>query len=131
MAELKAAGIAPDAPLGEHQFVVRGEHELPVGDGTKALGVRNWIEAPWSAAACGHPEVTHGSSRIQAVGWDGGRCPVARTLLTYSRSSDPPSPYCADRTRMYSEERWDTARFCERDVLASPKLKVLLASERR
>ncbi|WP_405532700.1 penicillin acylase family protein [Streptomyces avidinii] len=131
VAELKAAGIALDAPLGEHQFVVRGGRKLPVGGGTEALGVWNKIEAPWNAAAGGYPEVVHGSSHIQAVGWDGGRCPVARTLLTYSQSSNPGSPYYADQTRLYSEERWVTARFCERDILTSPKLKVVPVRERR
>ncbi|WP_328964641.1 penicillin acylase family protein [Streptomyces virginiae] len=131
VAELKASGIALDAPLGEHQFVVRGARKLPVSGGTEALGVWNKIEAPWNAAAGGYAEVTHGSSHIQAVGWDGGRCPVARTLLTYSQSSNPGSPYHADQTRMYSEERWVTARFCERDILTSPKLKVALVRERR
>ncbi|WTB02701.1 penicillin acylase family protein [Streptomyces avidinii] len=131
VAELKAAGIALDAPLGEHQFVVRGGRKLPVGGGTEALGVWNKIEAPWNAAAGGYPEVVHGSSHIQAVGWDGGRCPVARTLLTYSQSSNPGSPYYADQTRLYSEERWVTARFCEREILTSPKLKVVPVRERR
>lgn len=87
VAELRKAGIAADAPLGEHQFVV--------GGGTEALGVWNRIEAPWNAAGGGYPEVLHGSSHIQAVGWDGGRCPVARTLLTYSQSSNPDSPHSA------------------------------------
>ncbi|MET9598299.1 penicillin acylase family protein [Streptomyces sp. NPDC006459] len=131
VAELKAAGIALDAPLGEHQFVVRGGRRLPVGGGTEALGVWNKIEAPWNAAAGGYPEVAHGSSHIQAVGWDGSRCPVARTLLTYSQSSNPGSPYYADQTRLYSEERWVTARYCERDILTSPKLKVVPVRERR
>ncbi|MGW6841654.1 hypothetical protein [Streptomyces sp. NPDC054958] len=40
MAELKAAGIALDAPLDEHRLVVRGGRMLPVGGGTEALGVR-------------------------------------------------------------------------------------------
>ncbi|MFD8636426.1 penicillin acylase family protein [Streptomyces sp. NPDC059533] len=129
--ELKAAGIALDAPLGEHQFVVRGGQRLPVGGGTEALGVWNKIEAPWNAAAGGYPEVVHGSSHVQAVGWDGGRCPVARTLLTYSQSSNPDSPYYADQTRLFSAERWVTSRFCERDILTSPKLKVVWPRERR
>ncbi|MFD9354459.1 penicillin acylase family protein [Streptomyces sp. NPDC060031] len=129
--EFAAAGIAPDAPLGEHQFVVRGGQRLPVGGGTEALGVWNKIEAPWNAAAGGYPEVVHGSSHIQAVGWDGGRCPVARTLLTYGQSSNPGSPYYADQTRLFSQERWVTARFCERDILTSPGLKVVWPRERR
>ncbi|MEV6950534.1 penicillin acylase family protein [Streptomyces sp. NPDC051183] len=129
--ELRAAGIALDAPLGEHQFVVRGGQRLPVGGGTEALGVWNKIEAPWNAAAGGYPEVVHGSSHVQAVGWDGGRCPVARTLLTYSQSSNPNSPHYADQTRLFSQERWVTARFCERDILTSPQLKVVWPRERR
>ncbi|MEU9236211.1 penicillin acylase family protein [Streptomyces subrutilus] len=130
VAELKAAGAALDAPLGEHQFVVRGGEKLPVGGGTEALGVWNKIEAPWNAAAGGYPEVLHGSSHVQAVGWNGGRCPVARTLLTYSQSANPNSPYYADQTRMFSQERWVTSRFCERDILTSPKLKVVWPRER-
>ncbi|AWZ04972.1 MULTISPECIES: penicillin acylase family protein [unclassified Streptomyces] len=131
VAELKAAGIALDAPLGDHQFVVRGGRKLPVGGGTEALGVWNKIEAPWNAAAGGYPEVLHGSSHIQAVGWDGGRCPVARTLLTYGQSSNPNSAHYADQTRLFSQERWVKARFCEWDILTSPQLKVVWPRERR
>ncbi|MGW7189625.1 penicillin acylase family protein [Streptomyces sp. NPDC054838] len=131
VAELRAAGIALDAPLGEHQFVVRAGRKLPVGGGTEALGVWNKIEAPWNAAAGGYPEVVHGSSHIQAVGWDGSRCPVARTLLTYSQSADPRSPYYADQTMLFSRERWVTSRFCERDILSSPRLEIVRPHERR
>lgn len=131
VAELRTAGIALDAPLGEHQFVVRGGERLPVGGGTEALGVWNKIEAPWDAAAGGYPEVVHGSSHMQAVGWDGGRCPVARTVLTYGQSSNPDSPFHADQTRLFSQERWVTSRFCERDILTSPRLKVVWPRERR
>ncbi|MGW6871482.1 penicillin acylase family protein [Streptomyces xanthophaeus] len=129
--ELRAAGIALDAPLGEHQFVVRGGKKLPVGGGTEALGVWNKIEAQWNAAAGGYAEVVHGSSHVQAVGWDGSRCPVARTLLAFSQSSNPNSPFHADQTGLFSQERWVTSRFCERDILASPRLKVVWARERR
>ncbi|MFJ9934381.1 penicillin acylase family protein [Streptomyces virginiae] len=129
--ELKAAGIGLDAPLGEHQFVVRDGRKLPVGGGTEALGVWNKIEARWNASAGGYPDVSNGSSHIQAVGWDGSSCPVARTLLTYGQSSNPGSPYHADQTRLFSQERWVRARFCERDILTSPQLKVVLVRERR
>ncbi|WP_030759596.1 penicillin acylase family protein [Streptomyces sp. NRRL F-2664] len=131
VAELRAAGIALDAPLGEHQFVVRDGRRLPVGGGTEALGVWNKIEARWNPAAGGYPDVASGSSHIQAVGWDGSSCPVARTLLTYGQSSNPGSPYSADQTRLFSQERWVRARFCERDILTSPRLEVVLVRERR
>ena len=50
VAELRAAGIALDAPLGEHQFVVRNGKRIPVPGGTESLGVWNKIEPPWNPA---------------------------------------------------------------------------------
>lgn len=125
IAELRTAGIPLDAPLGEHQFVVRNGKRIPVPGGTEGLGVWNKIEPVWNPAGGGYTEVVTGSSHIQAVGWDGGRCPVARTLLTYSQSSNPASPYFSDQTELFSGERWVTSRFCERDILRSPALKVV------
>ncbi|MFD5340779.1 penicillin acylase family protein [Streptomyces hawaiiensis] len=131
VAELRAAGIALDAPLGAHQFVVRDGKRLPVPGGAGRLGVWNVIEPSWDAAAGGYTEVPFGSSHLQAVGWDGSHCPVARTLLTYSQSSNPNSPHFADQTRLFSGEKWVTSRFCEKDILSSPKLKVVRVHERR
>ncbi|MFC5805256.1 penicillin acylase family protein [Streptomyces formicae] len=123
--ELRTAGIPLDAPLGAGQFVVRSGKRIPVHGGTESLGIWNKIEPVWNPAGGGYGEVTTGSSHIQAVGWDGGRCPVARTLLTYSQSSNPRSPHYADQTTLYADERWVTARFCERDILRSPQLRVV------
>lgn len=131
VAELRSAGIALDAKLGEHQFVVRGGERMPVPGGGGRLGVWNVIEPTWDAAGGGYTEVPFGSSHIQAVGWDGGRCPVARTLLTYSQSSNPKSPHYSDQTRLFSSEKWVTSRFCEKDILSSPKLKVVRVGEHR
>jgi acyl-homoserine-lactone acylase len=131
VAELRAAGIPLDAPLGDHQFVVRNGRRLAVPGGTESLGVWNKVEAVWNPAGGGYPDVTTGSSYLQAVGWDGSGCPVARTLLTYSQSSNPHSPHYDDQTRLFSGEKWVTSRFCERDVLASPALRVVRVAERR
>ncbi len=129
MTELRTAGIALDAKLGANQFVVRGGQRIPVPGGTESLGVWNRIEPVWNAAAGGYTEVTMGSSHIQAVGWDGSGCPVARTLLTYSQSSNPNSAHFADQTRLFSREQWVTSRFCEKDILSSPALKVVRVHE--
>ncbi|MFJ9638781.1 penicillin acylase family protein [Streptomyces sp. NPDC101178] len=129
--ELRASGIALDAPLGTHQFVVRNGKRVPVGGGTESLGIWNKIEPVWNPAAGGYTEVSAGSSYIQAVGWNAGRCPVARTLLTYSQSSNPNSPHYSDQTRLFSGERWVTSRFCEKDIARSPQLKVVRVHERR
>lgn len=130
VAELRATGIALDSRLGEHQFVVRNAQRVRVPGGTEGLGVWNKIEPVWNPAGGGYTEVTTGSSYIQAVGWDGSRCPVARTLLTYSQSSNPNSPHFSDQTRLFSGEKWVTARFCEKDILSSPTLKVVHVRER-
>ena len=71
------------------------------------------------------------ASYIQAVGWDDSRCPVARTLLTYSQSENPKSPHFSDQTRLYAGERWVTSRFCEKDIARSPDLRVVRVHERR
>ncbi|URM92425.1 penicillin acylase family protein [Streptomyces sp. MRC013] len=128
VAELRAAGIPLDAPLGEHQFVVRDGRRIPVHGGT-GTGVWNMTVPVWNAAGGGYTEVRHGTSHVQAVGWDDGRCPVARTLLAYSQSSDPGSPHHADQTLLYSQERWVTARFCERDILRDPALRVVRVTQ--
>jgi acyl-homoserine-lactone acylase len=130
VAELRAAGIPLDAPLGAHQFVVRGGARVPVSGGTESLGVWNKVEPVWDPERGGYTEVTTGSSYIQAVGWDGSRCPVARTLLSYSQSSNPNSAHHADQTRLYSGERWVTSRFCEKDILSSPALEIVRLRER-
>ncbi|MFM9373446.1 penicillin acylase family protein [Streptomyces sp. Da 82-17] len=127
--ELDRAGIAPDAPLSAHQTVLRAGERIPVHGGTESLGVWNKLEPVWDPAA-GYTEVAHGSSYIQAVGFDGGDCPVARTLLTYSQSENPKSPHLSDQTRLYAQKRWVTSRFCARDIAASPELKVVHVRER-
>ncbi|KUM73239.1 penicillin acylase family protein [Streptomyces curacoi] len=130
VAELRAAGIALDSRLGEHQFVERNGQRIPVPGGTEGLGVWNKIEPVWDQARGGYREVSMGSSHIQAVGWDGSRCPVARTLLTYSQSSNPGSPHYRDQTRLFSQEKWVKFRFCEKDILSSPALSVLRVSDK-
>lgn len=124
IAELRAAGIEPDAPLGENHYVVRNDARIPIHGGQGALGVLNMIISTWDPAR-GATEVVHGSSHIQVVSHTRGPCPDAATLLTYSQSSDPTSPHHADQTALFSAERWVRSRFCERDILSSPELRVV------
>ncbi|GAA3483312.1 hypothetical protein GCM10018966_078440 [Streptomyces yanii] len=123
--------IAPDAPL------VRTRWSCGTGSASRSavvrspLGVWNKTEPVWDAAAGGYTEISAGSSYIQAVGWDGSSCPVARTLLTYSQSSNPNSPHYSDQTELFSGERWVTSRFCEKDIARSPALRVVRVREHR
>jgi acyl-homoserine-lactone acylase len=131
VAELRGSGTPLDARLGDHQYVVRGGERIAIPGGSSRLGVWNVIEPTWDAASGAYTQVPFGSSHLQAVGWDGSGCPVARTLLTYSQSSNPNSPHYSDQTRLLSGERWVTARFCEKDILSSPALRVIRVGEHR
>ncbi|HYQ64027.1 penicillin acylase family protein [Actinophytocola sp.] len=124
IADLRGAGIAPDAPLGEHHYVVRNGTRIPIHGGQGSQGVLNAIQPVWDPAA-GDVEVVHGSSHVQVVSFGAGRCPDASTLLTYSQSSNPTSPHFADQTTVFSASNWVRSRFCERDILSSPALKVV------
>jgi acyl-homoserine lactone acylase PvdQ len=53
-----------------------------------------------------------GSSYIMAVELT-PTGPPARTILTYSESSNPDSPHYNDQTVLYSQKRWATERFTE------------------
>ncbi|URN03514.1 penicillin acylase family protein [Actinomadura madurae] len=117
--ELKSSGIPLDAPLGDHQYVVRDGERIPLGGGTEDLGILNKIEAPWTPGK-GYTEVTTGSSYVQVVSFDGDACPDTRTLLTYSQSADPTSPHYADQTRLFSRKAWVTERFCADEISKAP-----------
>lgn len=108
--------------------MLRGARRIPIGGGTEALGIWNKTEGVGRGSR-GYTDISTGSSYIQAVGWDGGPCPVARTLLTYAQSSNPASRHYSDQTELYSGERWVTSRFCEKDIARSPALKVVRVRE--
>ncbi|MFI6316189.1 penicillin acylase family protein [Nonomuraea sp. NPDC050556] len=128
--ELRASGIALDALLGDHQVVVRNGKRIPVPGGTESLGVWNKTEPVWDDRSGGYTEVAMGTSYLQAVGFDGSRCPVARTLLSFSQSPNPNSPHYSDQTELFSAERTLRGRFCEKDILTSPGLRVEYVYER-
>ena len=51
-----------------------------------------------------------------------GSCPDTRTILTYSQSANPDSPYFADQTRMFSNKEWVDPPFCASEVNGNPSL---------
>lgn len=50
VSELRAAGIALNSPLGQHQFVVRNGQRIAVSGGTESLGIWNKVEPVWDPA---------------------------------------------------------------------------------
>jgi acyl-homoserine-lactone acylase len=116
--ELRDAGIPLDAPLGDYQ----SEDGIPIHGGPGILGVFNAINVSFDGAR-GYSDVPHGSSFVMGVQFTDG-CPEARSILTYSQSENPESPYFADQTRMFSDKKWVDMLFCERDIRSDPNLEV-------
>ena len=57
-------------------------------------------------------------------------CPNdTRTILTYSQSTDPASPWFKDQTEMFSNKQWVDEAFCESEILADPNLVVTTIDE--
>jgi acyl-homoserine-lactone acylase len=127
IADYNAVGIPLDAPLSVTQFVTKNGKRIPIhgGPGT-SHGNLNAIYNEFIPGE-GFTDVEAGTSYVQVVTWrDGGSCAVdSATILSYSLSTNPRSPHYADQTRLFSQKKWVTERFCERDVLASPALKVI------
>ncbi|GAA4796481.1 penicillin acylase family protein [Streptomyces sanyensis] len=122
--ELNRLGIAPDAPLGEHQYVVRGDRKLPTHGGPSLLGPINVQIHSWDAAK-GYGKVVYGPSFVQVVSFTDGACPDVARLLASSQSGDRTSPYYADQTELYAEGRMVKGRFCESEIEASPQLRTV------
>jgi acyl-homoserine-lactone acylase len=117
LSDLSSAGIAVDAPLGQYQIDARPDGtSTPYFGGPGTLGVFNAMNSSWSPTRGYVGALQHGSSFVQVVSFDADGCPDARTILTYSQSTNPASAHYADQTRLYSQGGWVTDHFCAGDV---------------
>jgi acyl-homoserine-lactone acylase len=116
IADLQSAGIPLDAPLRGYQYEMRGNKAIPIHGGPGTDGVFQAINVSWSPPK-GYPNVPHGTSFVQVVEFlPKGGCPLHRTMLTYSLSTNPNSKHFADQTRQFSKKRWIHAPFCPSQV---------------
>ena len=115
--DMSSAGLPYDVALGSVQYVVRNGARIPIPGGPgDPDGEFNAIYQDVVHARGVDPFI--GSSYIQVVGWNGGSCPQASTILTYSESTNPRSPYYADQTRLFSRSQWAPTYFCLSQVKA-------------
>ena len=131
VSSLKAAGVPLDAPLRGHQFAVRGALKIPIHGGPgDPNGTFNAINVRGSLNAAGvYRDIPHGSSFVQVVSFNGTPCPDTATILTYSQSTNPNSPYFSDQTQMFSNKQWVTDEFCDSQIRADPNLQVTAISD--
>jgi acyl-homoserine-lactone acylase len=116
LADLSSHGIPYDETLGARQYIVRNGRKitLPGGpgdpDGEFNAIYQDVISDPGAVP-------TLGSSYVQVVTWrSGDRCPLAASVLTYSESDNPRSPYYDDQTKVFSSKRFLQEPFCSRAV---------------
>jgi acyl-homoserine-lactone acylase len=124
VSDLRGAGIPLDAPLRTYQYEKRGDERIPIHGGPgDPNGDFNAIGVSWSGdpAEPGYPDVPHGSSFVMVTSFTDG-CPDYRSILTYSQSENPNSPYFADQTRMFSNKEWVDPPFCLSEVNGDPSL---------
>src|SRR3954453_11138884 len=125
--DLQGAGIPLDAPLRGYQYEKRGDERIPIHGGPgDPNGDFNAINVSWSAdpAEPGYPNVPHGSSFVMVTSFNGG-CPDDRSILTYSESENPNSPYYADQTRMFSNKQWVDPPFCAGELEGLPTKEII------
>jgi len=113
--DLNGAGLPLDTAPGDVQYVTRRGQRIPIHGGPgDPDGEFNALGVPFTGR--GFAENEFGSSYVQVVTWSNKACPEAATILTYSLSSNPESPFAGDQTEMFSKKQWLSERFCPRDV---------------
>jgi acyl-homoserine-lactone acylase len=125
--EIRQQGIALDARWGDVQFAQRGADRIPIHGGNGSLGILN-VQISDPAPGGGGFSPVHGSSYVQVVGFDDAG-PVADTVLSYSQSPDPASPWYADQTKLYSQKQWVRFPFTPDAVAKAAVGKPLRISE--
>jgi acyl-homoserine-lactone acylase len=125
--DLRNSGIPLDAPLRGWQYERRGSEKIPIHGGPGTVGVFNAINVGFVPGQ-GYPNVPHGSSYVYTTQFTDG-CPETRSILTYSLSTNPESPYFADQTRMFSNKEWVDEAFCESEIAADPNLQTTTIAE--
>jgi acyl-homoserine-lactone acylase len=122
--DLRAAHLPLNVAVGQVQYVEKNGVRYPIHGGIgDPNGEFNAIQTSWIPGQ-GPTQVYEGSSFVQVVTWDDGPCPLARTILTYSESTDPTNPHYADQTALFSQKKWVTDRFCASEIAASPVQQV-------
>jgi len=127
--DLRAKGIPLDVPLGEKQAEPRGSERIGIPGCPDVEGCFNIISTRRDAQ--GNYDPYHGSSFVMAAGFDAKGRPHGSSILSYSQSENPESPFYADQTRLFSQEQWLPMRFTEGEIKADPAYSRRVVTGRR
>ena len=122
---MASKSIPLDATWRDYQYVTKAGDKIPIPGGPGSLGVFNVISALFNNDNGHYDRVRHGSSFIIMASMTGAKCPDVKTILTYSQAAtNELSPHYADQTKLFSQSKWLTDRFCASQQKKSPGLKV-------
>jgi acyl-homoserine-lactone acylase len=126
ISDIESAHIPLNAAPGDVQ---KGPDGVPIHGGPgDPNGTFNAIYSTFTHGS-GFSPVHDGSSYVQAVTWNDSPCPDARTILTYSLSTNPSSPFHSDQTQLFSRKEWVPEYFCDAAVLAHTLSTTTVASD--
>jgi len=139
---LEENGFAMYTPLGDIQFLQKGDERFPVLGGSDVEGAIAIVRyggadgsvVPYAERA----DVVHGYSDLTTEGYqvnDGNSWvmtmeftddgPRAEAVLMYSQSEDEASAHFVDQSELYSRGEFRPCLFTEEDILADPNLDVV------
>jgi acyl-homoserine-lactone acylase len=140
--QLAAAGIPPDAPLGDWQYTLRTGERIPIPGGTGLEGLTNVVDFPSDRTtlepldpAFDAPTIVDPVTELASDGWPVARGtsflmaveltadgPSAYAVMTYSQSGDPDSIHFGDQTALFSSGGWREVLFDEAALSADPDI---------
>ncbi len=125
---LEEAGIGLDSPWGDVQFAERNGQRIPIPGGQGWAGMFSMIKADLVKGK-GYTPIIHGNSYIQVISWDKEGQLDAKGILTYSQSQEADSPHYSDQTELYSQGKWLSFPFTEKEITSDPNLTVVRLTE--
>ena len=125
--DLRGLKLPLDVTVGAVQYVKRNGKRIPIHGGPgDPNGSFNAINTGFDPKT-GFSKPEDGSSYIQAVSWTKRACPDVGTILTYSESANPRSPFFADQAPLFSKKRWVKEAFCAAAVRKGTKSTLVLS----
>lgn len=125
--DLRRLRLPLDVSVGTVQYVMHDGKKVPIHGGPgDPNGSFNAINTSFDPKT-GFTKPEDGSSYIQAVTWTKRACPDVGTILTYSESANPRSPFFSDQAPLFAKKQWVREAFCAAAVKQDTRSTLVLA----
>lgn len=121
--DLTESGMPLSASYRNYQYVNKNGDHLPIHGGSAVPGQYNLISSAGWTPGLGYPNVDNGSSFLIWMQFT-PQGPQGQSVLTYSQSPNPMSPYYKDQTRMFGNKQTKPILFTQAAITADPSVFV-------